>query len=71
MTCSAALVSAMDWDTAREVATCHNRPGYQGLASRVVHLLGEHQIHSMVMYFAQLYRSEMPSLPISVSNSSL
>jgi hypothetical protein len=49
----AAVASAMDWDTAAEVATCRNRTGYQELAARASDLLTKHGIHSMLMYFAK------------------
>jgi hypothetical protein len=53
MICYAAIASAMDWDTAAEVATCRNRTGYQELAARAADLLSKHEIHSMLMYFAK------------------
>ena len=60
----AAFVSAMDWDTAAEVATCRNRPGYQELAARASDLMTKHGIHSMLMYFAKPDKDGIETLSV-------
>jgi len=60
----AVVVSAMDWDTAAEVATCRNHAGYQELAARANDLLTKHGIHSMLMYFEKPDKNGIEALSV-------
>lgn len=60
----AGIASAMEWDTAAEVATCRNRAGYQELAARASDLMTKHGIHSMLMYFAKPNKDGIETLSV-------
>jgi len=49
-----ASMKAMDWETAAEVASCRNQPGYEQNATRVVEILKTHGIYAKVIYFKRI-----------------
>lgn len=42
---------AMDWETATEIASSPNRPGYEKDAERLTALIKNNEIHVIVVYF--------------------
>ena len=49
-----AVVRAMDWETASEVAFCYNRAGYERDAERVLDILKAHEIYGKIIYFKNI-----------------
>ena len=47
-------ISAMDWETASEVAFCRNRAGYERDAGRVLDILKAHEIYGKIIYFKRI-----------------